>query len=54
MKYINSQVDALVATRGAEGEHEASRRLKTELFSEMDGIASSSCQVRKIKAKVGA
>jgi katanin p60 ATPase-containing subunit A1 len=33
----------LVASRG-DGEHEASRRLKTELFSEMDGIASSSCQ----------
>lgn len=34
-----------MASRGAEGEHEASRRLKTELFSEMDGIASNSCKV---------
>ena len=38
-------MDALVASRGADGEHEASRRLKTELFSEMDGIASSNVQV---------
>lgn len=34
------EVDALVGTRG-DGEHEASRRLKTEIFSQMDGISSS-------------
>ena len=39
------EVDALVSARGAEGEHEASRRLKTEFFSQMDGVASAS-QVR--------
>ena len=36
------EVDALVGSRGGQGEHEASRRLKTEIFSQMDGIASSS------------
>jgi katanin p60 ATPase-containing subunit A1 len=35
------EVDALVGSRGESGEHEASRRLKTEIFSQMDGIASS-------------
>jgi len=35
------EVDAIVGSRGGEGEHEASRRLKTEIFSQMDGIAST-------------
>jgi katanin p60 ATPase-containing subunit A1 len=34
------EVDALVGSRGESGEHEASRRLKTEIFSQMDGISS--------------
>ena len=35
------EVDALVGSRGENGEHEAPRRLKTEIFSQMDGIAAS-------------
>lgn len=42
------EVDALVSKRGADSEHEASRRLKTEFFSQMDGIASTSGQVSEI------
>ena len=35
------EVDALVSTRNSDAEHEASRRLKTEFFTQFDGIAST-------------
>lgn len=36
------EVDALLSSRKSEGEHEASRRFKTEFMTQVDGIASSS------------
>lgn len=36
------EIDALMGARGAEGEHEASRRMKTEILIQIDGLSRSS------------
>ena len=39
------EVDALMGQRGDSGEHEGSRRMKTELLVQMDGLLACSSQV---------
>ena len=38
------EIDALMTGRGGSGEHEASRRMKTEILIQMDGLVQSSSQ----------
>ena len=39
------EIDALIGQRGDAGEHEGSRRMKTEMLTQMDGLLKSSDQV---------
>ncbi|KAH8079132.1 microtubule-severing ATPase [Aureococcus anophagefferens] len=43
-------VDALCARRGGDGEHEASRRLKTELLTQLDGVRGAAERVTVLAA----
>ena len=40
------EIDSILSARKSEGEHEASRRLKTEFLLQFDGVASNAEQDR--------
>ena len=48
------EIDALMMARGGEGEHEASRRMKTELLMQMDGLATTQSEGDKFVFVLGA
>jgi katanin p60 ATPase-containing subunit A1 len=48
------EVDALMGARGGEHEHEASRRLKTELLVQLDGLASGGKDAPQVGRRLAA
>ena len=39
------EIDSILTARKGEGEHEATRRLKTEFLIQVDGVSSNTSQV---------
>jgi len=48
------EIDSVLSKRKSEGEHEASRRLKTEFLVQIDGVNSSANNPEKNVLVVGA
>lgn len=44
------EIDSLCSRRGSDSEHEASRRVKSELLVQMDGLGSATDEPAKVNA----